>query len=75
MKIPSRPFLLPFSLTAVSLVAAMHLGIPGLGVTPSKAVSTCPNTECHGWQMCRYSPRVVCALGSKDGPCTAWACQ
>jgi hypothetical protein len=75
MKRPSRSFLLPFSLTAVALVAAMHLGIPKVAITPAGASDTCPNTECHGWQMCRYSPGVICALSSRTGPCTAWQCQ
>jgi hypothetical protein len=68
-----RSFLLPFILTAVALLAAMHLGIAGVGVPPAQA-QVCPNTECHGWQMCRYSRGVVCAIHTRDGPCTAWRC-
>jgi hypothetical protein len=66
-------FLFRFLLTAVALMAAMDLGIAGLGVRPAQAQS-CPNTECHGWQMCRYAPRVICAISTRDGPCTAWHC-
>lgn len=75
MRIVSRSFLLSFSLTVVALSAAMHLGIPKVAVRPANATSSCPNTECHGYQMCRYSPTVICALHTREGPCTAWRCQ
>lgn len=75
MRSISRSFLLPFALTAVALMAATHLGIAKLAISPADASTTCPNTECHGWQMCRYSPGVICALASRTGPCTAWQCQ
>lgn len=70
-----RSFLLRLSLTVLALAAAMHLGIPKLAVRPADATSTCPNTECHGAEMCRYSPRIVCALSSRTGPCTASWCE
>jgi hypothetical protein len=68
----SRSLLLKFVLTLVALAAATHLGILG-GVSQAQA-QTCANTECHGWQMCRYMPRVNCALFSRDGGCTAGRC-
>jgi hypothetical protein len=71
-KLP-RSLLLPFLLTIVALLAAMHLGIAAVKV-PRAEAQTCPNSECHGWAMCRYSPRVSCALYTRDGPCLASRC-
>lgn len=73
MRIGSRSLLLKMLLTLVALLAAMQLGVTGMGVSRAQA-QACPNTECHGWQMCRYSPRVSCALYTRDGPCTASRC-
>jgi hypothetical protein len=72
-KLP-RSLLLPFLLTIVALLAAMHLGIAAVEV-PRAEAQICPNTECHGWQMCRYSLRVSCAIHTRDGPCTASLCR
>jgi hypothetical protein len=74
MKSKAKSFLLPFLLTIVALLAAMHLRLAGAEV-PRAEAQTCPNTECHGYQMCRYNLRVVCAIHTRDGPCTAWLCQ
>ncbi|HEX8393518.1 MAG TPA: hypothetical protein VF665_14335 [Longimicrobium sp.] len=59
-------------LTLVVLSGAMHLDV--LGGVPRAEAQTCSNTECHGWAMCRYMPRVNCALFARDGGCAATRC-
>jgi hypothetical protein len=68
-----RSILLPFILTAVTLFAAAHLGVTPVKIPEARA-QTCPNTECYGWQMCRYNRYTVCAIHTRDGPCTIWRC-
>ncbi len=75
MRIFSRSFLLPFSLTVVVLLAAMHLGVFKVAVAPARATSPCPHTGCHGSQMCVWAPGGICALHGRTGPCTTYSCN
>lgn len=75
MRILSRSFLFPFSLTVAALVAAMHLGIPKVAVAPAAGTSHCPHTGCFGTQACLYSPNATCAIHAKAGSCTTYFCE
>jgi hypothetical protein len=75
MRIFSRSFLLPFSLTVVVLLAAMHLGIFKVAVAPERATSLCPNMACFGVHACVYSPDWICAMHTKAGSCTSFYCE
>lgn len=73
MKRVGGSFILKLILTIAALVAAAHGGRPG-GVPRAAAQTTCSNTECHGYAMCRYMPRSNCALFARDGGCMATRC-
>lgn len=59
-------------LTIFVMAGATHLGV--MGGVPRAEAQTCSNTECHGYAMCRYMPRVNCALFARDAGCAATRC-
>ena len=74
MRFLAKRFALPFAVTTAALIAAMHLGIARVGAATAEAQSSCPNSECHGYAMCRYTPNVSCSLHGRLGPCLAERC-
>lgn len=75
MRFRSRSFIMAFLLTLAASFAAMHLDLPFVGVQAATAnLDGCPNTGCHGWEMCKYTSRSSCSLAGPNGPCTATRC-
>ena len=71
-----RRFGVPAALTLACLFGAMQLNVGGLGIQNAEAyvAPSCPNSECHGPEMCRYGRASSCSLSGPHGPCTASWC-
>lgn len=72
----SPGIVLPAFLTLTCLIAAMHLGVAGLGVKPAPAnpMPHCPNSGCYGPEMCWHARNQSCVLSGPAGPCTTSWC-